>query len=177
MRNLNFRIGLVSRPLIVTLLAVAILILPTALRADTVTYNVTPTDTFQTNIGPLTGTFTVNFSTLHATATLFVDGETFTCTNAAMFSPDGVLTQEGFQAFGPAGTFIVLSWSKLPSEPFTIDFSSVLSSCVNCPGGGGTDFLTAGDTANSLPEPSTALLLIPGLGLVLPFARRWRSKA
>lgn len=170
----NFRTGPVLKMGSLALLTLAMVLLPTALRADTLTYDVTSTDTFQTNIGNLTGTFTVDFSTKHATATVFVDGETFTCTNEALFTPGGNSSLEGFQAFGPGGSFVLLAWSILPADPNPLIFSTV-SGCVGCPGGGGTDLFSTGDTA-TIPEPSTAVLLIPGLAIALPFARRRLAK-
>ncbi|MGA8220955.1 MAG: hypothetical protein WB780_04815 [Candidatus Acidiferrales bacterium] len=170
----KFRTGPVLKFSLLALLTLAMVLLPSALRADTLTYDLSPGDTFQTNIGPLTGSFTVNFTTLTATATLLVDGETFTCNNCTMFSPGGVLTLEGFQAFGPGSSYIVLAWSKVPPEPNPLDFNTTYSGCLGCISS--VDFLSAGDSA-TVPEPATALLLIPGLAVALPFARRKLAKA
>jgi hypothetical protein len=173
----NFRTGLTCRLPFLALFAVAALVLPTALRADTVTYDLAPGDTLQTNVGPLTGTITVNFSAKTASATLFVDGMTFTCTNAALFTPGGNTSEEALEAVAPGGAHVVLAWSIPPAgmDPNPLLFSSTLSGCQGCTPSG-IDFLSPGDSA-TIPEPSTALLLIPGLAAVLPFARRFRAKA
>jgi hypothetical protein len=171
----NFRTGLICRLSLFALFAAAVLVLPVALRADTVTYDLAPGDTLQTNVGPLTGTFTVNFSTKHATATLFLDGMTFTCTNAALFTPGGNTSEEALEAVAPGGAHVVLAWSILPADPNPLVFDSTLSSCQGCTPSG-LDFLSTGDSA-TIPEPSSALLLIPGLVAVLPFARRFRASA
>jgi hypothetical protein len=159
----------VFRFTILALLAAAVVLLPVTLRADTVTYDLSPTDTLAT--GSITGSFTVNSATQLVNGTLIADGKTFTCNNCALISPSGNTSLEGFVALGPGGSFIVLGWSKLPADPNPLDFNSGVSYCSGCLST--LDFVSAGDFA-TVPEPSTALLLISGFA-ALPFVRRRRA--
>lgn len=167
--------------LTVLALLAAFVLLPSALRADTVTYTLASTDTLAGDLGSITGSFTVNTSngTMLATGTLVADGKTFTCNNCVMFSPGGILSLEGFEPVAPGGAYLVLGWSKLPADPTQLIFTTSgpgFSYCAGCLARG-LDFLSAGDFAvDPVPEPSTALLLVSGLSL-LPFVRRRRLKA
>jgi hypothetical protein len=172
MTNLHFKTGTLFRFSILALLVAAILMLPATLRADTVTYVLSPTDTLATDGGSISGLFTVNFVTETVNGTMVADGKTFTCSNCPVISPGGVLTQEGFEALGPGGSFVVLSWAKVPGDANPTVFDSALSYCAGCLST--LDYFSANDFAN-VPEPTTAVLLISGLA-VLPFMRR-RAKA
>jgi len=170
----NFRARPTIRLAILALIAAVLVLLPTTLRADNVTYDLASTDTLAGDGGSITGSFTVNTSALTVTGTLVADGITFTCTNCVMFSPFGDTTLEGFEPVGPAGDHIVIGWAKVPPFPDPLDFNSSVSYCAGCLATG-LDFLSAGDYA-TVPEPSTALMVISGLA-VLPFIRRRRAKA
>jgi hypothetical protein len=172
MLTLRFKTGKALRLSILALLAAAIVLLPSTLRADTVTYALSPTDTLATDGGSITGSFTVNFVTQTINGTLVADGKTFTCNNCALIDPGAVAGQEGFEPVGPGGSFLVLSWAAVPKGANPTFFNSGLSYCAGCLSS--LDYLSAGDFAN-VPEPTTGLLLISGLA-VLPFMRR-RSKA
>jgi hypothetical protein len=164
--------GLLLRISILALFAVAIVLLPATLRADTVTYILSPTDTLADG-SSITGSFTVNFVTQTVNGTIVADGLTFTCSNCGLISPGGITSQEGFVALGPGGDTVTLSWAKVPADANPTFFNTD-SNCTGCLGTGKVDYLSAGDFANT-PEPATWLLLISGLA-VLPFIRR-RAKA
>jgi hypothetical protein len=164
--------GLVLRISIFALFAVAMALLPATLRADTVTYILSPTDTLSDG-SSITGSFAVNFVTQTVNGTIVADGLTFKCSNCGLISPGGIISQEGFVALGPGGDSVTLSWAKVPPEANPTIFNTD-SNCSGCLGTGTVDYLSAGDFANT-PEPATGLLLISGLA-VLPFIRR-RVKA
>ena len=152
---------------ILALFAAAVVLLPATLRADTVTYILSPTDTLSTDGGSITGSFTVNFATQVVNGTIVADGLTFSCNNCALISPGGILTQEGFIAPGAGGASVVLSWAKVPGDANPTYFNTD-SACVGCLPT--NDYLSAGDYA-TVPEPGEGLLLISGLA-ALPFIRR-----
>jgi hypothetical protein len=148
------------------------LVFPASLRADTVTYNLTPTDTLSTDNGSVTGSFSLNTVTEKLNAIIVADGITFTCNSCALLSPNGFTTDEGFQALGPGGSYVLIGWARIPSLPSFLLFDPAHSYCQGCTAN--FDFFTAGDSAVSTPEPGSALLLISGLA-ALPFLRRRRS--
>jgi hypothetical protein len=160
---------------VLTLLAVAVLLAPSTLRADTVTYILNPGDTLADG-GSISGTFTEDLSTKHVMGTIIADGMTFTCNNCPMIIPqpsqiiNGIATDIGFVALGQGGNFVVLGWSSIPPLASIITFNSASSYCKGCVTPGVPDFLAAGDTATNVPEPSTVLLLMSGLAAV-PFMR------
>lgn len=169
--KLRFQTTLALRFLILPLLAATVL-LPAALRADTITYDLTSTDTLTT--GSISGFFTVNTLTGSVIATIVADGQTFTCSpSCALGNPGGISTLEGFEALGSGGSYVFLSWSTSPAFPNPIVFDTTHSFCALCTGSG-LDYITPGDSA-TVPEPSTALMLISGFA-VLPFVRRRREK-
>jgi hypothetical protein len=157
---------------VLLLIAAAALMLPSGLRADTVTYNLTPTDTLSTDSGSVTGSFSLNTVTQILNGVIVADGITFTCTSCAFMAPNGFTTDVGFQALGPGGSYVLLGWARVPSLPSFLTFDPAHSYCQGCTAN--FDFFTAGDSAMSTPEPGSALLLISGLA-VLPFMRRRRA--
>jgi hypothetical protein len=169
----NYRIVAMKLGVLVLTAAFA-LILPTALRADTVTYNLTPTDTLSTDGGSVTGSFTLNTVTQKLNGVIVADGITFTCTSCGLLNPNGFPMDEGFQALGPGGSYVLLGWALVPSLPSFLTFDPAHSYCKRCTAN--FDFFTAGDSAVSTPEPGSALLLISGLA-VLPFMRRRRAQS
>jgi hypothetical protein len=163
---------------VLALFAVAVLLAPFTLRADTVTYTLNPGDTLSDG-GSISGTFTEDLSTKHVTGTIIADGMTFTCNNCPLIIPqpsqiiNGIATDIGFVALGQGGNFVVLGWSSIPPLASIITLNSASSYCKGCVTAGVPDFLSANDTAANVPEPSTALLLMSGLAWV-PFIRRRR---
>ncbi len=156
------------------LVAALSLIHPSTLRADTVTYNLTPTDTLSTDNGSVTGWFSLDPVTQKLNGVIVADGITFTCSSCALLAPNGFTTDEGFQALGPGTSYVLLGWSRIPTLPSLLTFDPAHSYCKGCTAN--FDFFTAGDTAVSTPEPASALMLISGLA-VLPFMRRRRSQS
>jgi len=151
----------------------AAVLLPATLRADTVSYVLTSTDTLSTDLGSITGSFTVNTVTGLVNGTIVADGETFNCNNCSLISPGGNLSLEGFQALGSGGSYVLLGWSKTPTDANPITFVVPDSFCLGCIAT--VNYLSAGDTASLVPEPSTALLLMSGFA-GLPFLLRRRAK-
>src|SRR5208282_2489078 len=152
----------------------AAVLVPATLRADTVSYVLTSTDTLSTDLGSITGSFTVNTVTGLVNGTIVADGETFNCNNCSLISPGGNLSLEGFQALGSGGSYVLLGWSKTPTDANPITFVVPDSFCLGCIAT--VNYLSAGDTASLVPEPSTALLLMSGFA-GLPFLIRRRARA
>lgn len=149
------------------------LMLPSGLRADTVTYNLTPTDTLQDG-SSVTGWFSLNTVTQTLNGVIVADGMTFTCTSCALLAPNGFTTDVGFQSLGQGGSYVLLGWARVPSLPSFLTFDPAHSYCKGCTAS--FDYFATGDSAMSTPEPGSALLLISGLA-VLPFMRRRRSES
>lgn len=173
MNRSRLRGELVFRVTVLALLAAAVLLAPATVRADTfVTYTLDPGDTLADG-GAISGTFTIDVTTLHATANIITDGMTFTTTNSAMGCPAGNCAYEGFVALGPGGSYVLLSWLQVPPFPSPLNFYSPYSFCQGCLASG-YDHLGINDTASNVPEPATAFLLVAGLA-GMPFFRRRRS--
>jgi hypothetical protein len=171
MKSSRFRAMIAALRFVILPLLIAAILLPSALRADTITYDLASTDTLTT--GSISGSFTVNTATGFVNGTIVADGLTFTCSNCALSNPGGQPTLEGFEALGSGGSYVFLSWLIASPLPNPLTFNSSYSFCAGCTAG--LDYVSANDTA-SVPEPSTALLLISGLA-ALPFVRRLRAKA
>jgi hypothetical protein len=168
----RFRTGSALKFSTLALLAAALLLIPATLHADTVTYTLAPTDTLVTDGATITGSFTLNSVTGKANGTFTVDGKTFVCNPCTPSSPDGNVLWEGIEPLGPGGSYLSIGWSKLPASANPTVFISSVSYCVGCIST--LEYFTQGDFA-TVPEPSSALLLISGLA-VLPFVRRRRAK-
>ena len=178
MRRSHLPRELVVRLSLLALFAVAILLAPATLRADTyITYTLDPGDTLADG-SSISGTFTIDETTMHATANILADGMTFTTTNSAMGCPAGNCAYEGFVALGSGGSYVLLSWLQAPPFPSPLNFYSPYSFCQGCLASG-YDHLGISDTATDpvpTPEPATALMLIAGFASI-PFLRRRRSNA
>jgi len=163
--------GPVFRFSALALLAAVIVLLPATLRADTVTYTLAPTDTLADG-SSVSGSFTLNTVTGKANGTFTADGLTFVCNNCSPFSPMGNVLWEAIEPLGPGGSYLAISWAKLPADANPTVFLSSVSFCAGCQST--LDYFTPGDYA-TVPEPSSAILLISGLAL-LPLVRRRRAK-